>query len=47
MLRGIPEILSPELIKCLMEMGHGDEIVIADRNFPPIPRAGKRSGATA
>lgn len=34
MLRGIPEILSPELIKCLMEMGHGDEIVIADRNFP-------------
>ncbi|TDQ36431.1 RbsD/FucU family protein [Aureibacillus halotolerans] len=34
MLRGIPAILSPELIKCLMEMGHGDEIVLADRNFP-------------
>lgn len=34
MLRGIPEILSPELVQCLMSMGHGDEIVIADRNFP-------------
>lgn len=34
MLKGIPEILSPELIKILAEMGHGDEIVIADANFP-------------
>jgi L-fucose mutarotase len=34
MLIGIPKILSPELIKILMEMGHGDEIVIADGNFP-------------
>jgi L-fucose mutarotase len=30
----IPSILSPELLKILMEMGHGDEIVIADGNFP-------------
>ncbi|USK36663.1 L-fucose mutarotase (plasmid) [Bacillus sp. F19] len=34
MLKGIPFILSPELIKILMEMGHGDEIVFADGNFP-------------
>ena len=34
MLKGIPPILSPELLKILMEMGHGDEIVIADGNFP-------------
>jgi len=34
MLRGIPGILSPELLKVLMEMGHGDEIVLADGNFP-------------
>ena len=34
MLKGVPKILSPELIKILAEMGHGDEIVIADGNFP-------------
>lgn len=34
MLKGIPNIISPELIKILMEMGHGDEIVLADGNFP-------------
>jgi L-fucose mutarotase len=34
MLKQIPSILSPELLKILMEMGHGDEIVIADGNFP-------------
>lgn len=34
MLKGIPTNLSPELFKVLMEMGHGDEIVLADGNFP-------------
>ena len=34
MLKGIPSIISPELLKILMEMGHGDTIVIADGNFP-------------
>lgn len=34
MLKGIPPILSPDLMKVLLEMGHGDEIVIADGNFP-------------
>lgn len=34
MLKGIPKILSPELLKVLCEMGHGDTLVIADGNFP-------------
>ena len=34
MLKGIPSILPPELLKILMEMGHGDSIVIGDGNFP-------------
>lgn len=34
MLKGIPGILSPELLKVLCEMGHSDRIVIADGNFP-------------
>ena len=34
MLKGINPILSPDLLKILCEMGHGDEIVIADANFP-------------
>lgn len=39
MLKKIPSILSPELLKILMEMGHGDEIVIADGNFPAAANA--------
>ncbi len=34
MLKNIPPILSPELLKTLCEMGHSDRIVIADGNFP-------------
>ncbi len=34
MLKGIPKILSPQLLAILMEMGHGDELVIGDGNFP-------------
>ena len=34
MLRNIPANLSPELVKILLEMGHGDEILLADANFP-------------
>ena len=34
MLKNIPPIISPDLMKVLMEMGHGDEIVLADGNFP-------------
>lgn len=34
MLKNIPPCLGPELLKALDEMGHGDEIVIGDGNFP-------------
>ena len=34
MLKNVPKIISPELLKVLCEMGHGDEIVIGDANFP-------------
>jgi len=34
MLKGIPKILSPELLKILCEMGHTDELTIGDGNFP-------------
>ena len=34
MLKNIPPILSPELLKVLCEMGHSDRLVISDGNFP-------------
>lgn len=34
MLKGIPKILSPQLLKVLCEMGHSDRLVISDGNFP-------------
>ena len=34
MLKNIPSVISPELMSILMRMGHGDEIVLADGNFP-------------
>ncbi|MFF2091081.1 RbsD/FucU family protein [Paenibacillus sp. NPDC058174] len=39
MLIGISKLISPELLKILMEMGHSDEIVIADGNFPGASHA--------
>ncbi|XP_071071706.1 fucose mutarotase isoform X2 [Dasypus novemcinctus] len=33
-LKGVPALLSPELLYALARMGHGDEIVLADANFP-------------
>ncbi|MDO4762095.1 MAG: L-fucose mutarotase [Corynebacterium sp.] len=45
MLKNIPPVLSPDLVKAMMEMGHGDELVLADANFPghslgvPVVRA--------
>ncbi len=39
MLKGIPSIISPDLLKILMEMGHGDDIVFADGNFPSASSA--------
>ena len=34
MLKNIPSVISPELMSILMRMGHGDELVLADGNFP-------------
>ena len=34
MLKGIPAIISPQLLSVLCSMGHGNEIVLADGNFP-------------
>lgn len=34
MLKGIPALIGPDLMHILMSMGHGDELVIADANFP-------------
>jgi L-fucose mutarotase len=39
MLIGIPKLISPDLLKVLMEMGHGDELVLADGNFPAASHA--------
>jgi L-fucose mutarotase len=39
MLKGINPILSPDLLKILSEMGHGDEIVFGDGNFPAASHA--------
>ena len=33
-LKGIPSVLSPDLLHVLASMGHGDKIVLADTNFP-------------
>ena len=34
MLKGISPVVSPDLLKTLAEMGHGDEIIISDAHFP-------------
>jgi L-fucose mutarotase len=34
MLKGISTVISPDLLKILAEMGHGDEIILADAHFP-------------
>jgi L-fucose mutarotase len=34
MLKGIPEVIAPDLMLALMQMGHGDDLVIGDVNFP-------------
>lgn len=39
MLKKIPKNLSPQLVKVLMEMGHGDELVLADGNYPAASNA--------
>merc|ERR1712137_1269776 len=45
MLKKIPRAISPDLLKVLASMGHGDEIVLADANFPSssIAAEGKKA----
>ena len=38
-LKGVPKILSPDLLHAIASMGHGDEIVLADANFPAASTA--------
>lgn len=48
MLKGISPLISPELLKTLAEMGHGDEIVLSDAHFPAhslgVPRVIRADG---
>jgi L-fucose mutarotase len=39
MLKGIPDVISPDLLKILHEMGHGDDLVIGDANYPAASAA--------
>lgn len=39
MLKTIDPRITPELMDCLIRLGHGDELVIADRNFPATSTA--------
>ncbi|HIR14765.1 MAG TPA: fucose operon FucU protein [Candidatus Choladousia intestinavium] len=39
MLKGIPDIISSDLMKCMMDMGHGDVLVLTDANFPAVSHA--------
>lgn len=39
MLKGIPKCLSPDLLKTISEMGHGDKLVVADANYPAASSA--------
>ncbi|MCP5433305.1 MAG: ribose ABC transporter [Alphaproteobacteria bacterium] len=41
MLKGIPPELTPDLLHVLASMGHGDEIVLVDQNFPSASVAGE------
>lgn len=43
MLKGIPPCISPELLKVLHEMGHGDRLVIGDANFPAASIAAEKN----
>jgi L-fucose mutarotase len=39
MLKNIPPVISPELMKILMEMGHSDYIILVDANYPAMSGA--------
>ena len=41
MLKGIPPLLTPDLLHALASMGHGDAIAIVDANFPSASVGGR------
>ena len=43
MLKNIPSVISPDLLWLLASMGHGDDLVLVDRNFPAIQVAKQTS----
>ena len=50
MLKGISPLISPNLLKILAEMGHGDEIVVSDAHFPAFafcPKVERADGVPA
>ncbi len=50
MLIGIPNMLTPDLLRHIKAMGHGDELAIADANFPAeacATRIERLAGASA
>ncbi len=44
MLKNVPKILTPDLLKYLDEMGHNDVLVIGDGNFPGVSLAKANNG---
>jgi L-fucose mutarotase len=44
MLKGIDPLLTPELLKVMAEMGHGDELIVADANFTAASLAREAGG---
>ena len=44
MLKGVDPLLTPDLLKVLAEMGHGDEIIVADANFTAATLAREPGG---
>jgi L-fucose mutarotase len=44
MLQGISPLLSPDLLHLLASMGHGDEVVLVDANFPGAATAARSGG---
>ncbi len=47
MLKGIDPLVGPDLLRCLALMGHGDEIVVSDANFPAASVASSTVHGTA
>ncbi len=43
MLKNIPSVISPDLLWLLASMGHGEDLVLVDRNFPAVQVAKQTS----